>query len=56
MKVINIPIGKFKGFEKLVTSRISLEDVVEKGFDELLLNKDDHIKILVSPKKELPLS
>nr|AIU93829.1 hypothetical protein LRS1606.395 [Rhodococcus sp. NS1] len=33
----------------MITARISLEDVVEKGFDELIRNKDDHIKIIVSP-------
>ena len=37
----------------MVTSRISLEDVVEKGFTELIENKDEHVKILVTPKKEL---
>lgn len=36
-----------------MTGRISLEDVVTKGFDELINNKDEHIKILVTPKKEL---
>jgi (R,R)-butanediol dehydrogenase/meso-butanediol dehydrogenase/diacetyl reductase len=46
-------IGKFKGFEKLVTARIALDDVVEKGFEELVNNKDVHVKILVTPKKEL---
>ena len=43
--------GKFKGVEKMVTSRIGLEDIVEKGFEELVTNKDEHIKILVTPKK-----
>lgn len=43
--------GKFEGYEKMVTSRISLEDVVEKGFEELVNRKDHHIKILISPKK-----
>lgn len=42
--------GKYKGYEKLVTSRISLEDVVAKGFEELVNNKDNHIKIMISPK------
>lgn len=37
----------------MVTSRISLEDVVTKGFDELVKRKDDHIKILISPKKHI---
>jgi hypothetical protein len=44
------PAGAFDGYEKLVTRRVSLEDVVTKGFDELVNNKDDQIKILVSPK------
>ena len=35
----------------MVTSRISVEDVVAKGFEELINNKDEHIKILVTPKK-----
>lgn len=45
-------IGKFKGAEKMVTSRIILEDTVEKGFKEQITRKDDHIKILVTPKRE----
>ncbi|OAP65067.1 chlorophyll synthesis pathway protein BchC [Fonsecaea erecta] len=45
--------GKFKGFEKLVTARIALDDVVAKGFEELVNNKDDHVKIMVTPRKEL---
>ncbi|OCK77958.1 threonine dehydrogenase [Lepidopterella palustris CBS 459.81] len=44
--------GKFKGVEKMVTSRIHLDDVPNKGFEELVTNKDDHIKILVTPKRE----
>ena len=43
--------GKLKGYEKMVTGRISVEDIVEKGFKELINNKDKHIKIMVSPKK-----
>ena len=43
--------GKFKGVEDIITDRIQLEDVKVKGFDELVRNKDDHIKILVTPKK-----
>jgi hypothetical protein len=35
----------------MVTSRIALEDVVHKSFDELVSNKDDHIKILVTPRQ-----
>lgn len=44
--------GKFEGVEKLITSRILLDDVVSKGFEELVTNKDDHIKIMVTPKRE----
>jgi threonine dehydrogenase-like Zn-dependent dehydrogenase len=43
--------GSFKGLEKMVTSRIGLDDIVEKGFENLVERKDEHIKILVSPKK-----
>ena len=42
--------GKFDGYEKMVTTRIALEDVVSKGFEELVNNRDEHIKILISPK------
>ncbi|MCJ1297798.1 hypothetical protein MMC08_000586 [Hypocenomyce scalaris] len=45
--------GKLKGVENLVTSRILLDDIVEKGFEELVTNKDNQVKILVTPKKEL---
>jgi (R,R)-butanediol dehydrogenase/meso-butanediol dehydrogenase/diacetyl reductase len=34
----------------MVTSRVALEDVVEKGFEELVNNRDNQIKILISPK------
>lgn len=36
----------------MVTSRIYLDDVVEKGFEELIKNKDHHIKIMVTPRKD----
>jgi threonine dehydrogenase-like Zn-dependent dehydrogenase len=42
--------GSFKGVEKMVTSRISLDDIVEKGFENLVERKDEHIKIMVTPK------
>ncbi|ODV60974.1 2,3-butanediol dehydrogenase [Ascoidea rubescens DSM 1968] len=35
--------------KQLITAKIKLEDTVEKGFLELINNKDVHIKILVSP-------
>lgn len=37
----------------MVTARIGLEDVVKGGFEELINNKDNHVKILVTPKPEL---
>lgn len=36
--------------EPLITGRIGLEEIVDKGFVELLTNKDAHIKILVRPE------
>ncbi|KXT17341.1 hypothetical protein AC579_3841 [Pseudocercospora musae] len=42
--------GKLKGYEKMITGRIALDDIVEKGFEELINNKDEHIKILVQPR------
>ncbi|KAF4547512.1 Zinc-binding dehydrogenase-like protein 16 [Elsinoe fawcettii] len=41
--------GKFVGVESMVTSRIDIKDTVEKGFEELINNKDNHIKIMISP-------
>ena len=35
--------------EPLITGRIGLEDIVDKGFLELINNKDENIKILVHP-------
>lgn len=49
---IDVVVGAFPGIEKFVTSRVLLEDVVEKGLKELINNKDDHVKILVTPKRE----
>lgn len=40
--------GQIKA-EPLITGRIQLEDIVEKGFLELINNKDDNIKIIVHP-------
>ncbi|KAI5367652.1 putative GroES-like superfamily, alcohol dehydrogenase-like, NAD(P)-binding domain superfamily [Septoria linicola] len=42
--------GKLEGYERMVTGRIALDDIVEQGFEELLNNKDAHIKILVRPR------
>ncbi len=34
----------------LVTGRIELEQIVEKGFEELVHNKEHNMKIIVSPR------
>lgn len=44
-----IPVDEVK---LLITSKIHLEDGVEKGFLELIHHKEKHIKILFSPKEE----
>ncbi|KAL5358527.1 chaperonin 10-like protein [Aspergillus floccosus] len=41
--------GRFRGVEQMITRRISLEDVVAKGYEELS-RPNDHIKILATPK------
>ncbi|KAL1642111.1 hypothetical protein SLS58_005702 [Diplodia intermedia] len=40
---------RFKGVDCMVTARISLEDVVQKGFEELQKPDNAHQKILVTP-------
>ena len=42
--------GELQGYEKMITSRVALDDVVAKGFEELVARKDNHVKILISPK------
>jgi len=44
-----VAAGKFKGIEKLITRKIPIEDLVEKGIMALLHEKDKHVKILVHP-------
>jgi (R,R)-butanediol dehydrogenase/meso-butanediol dehydrogenase/diacetyl reductase len=41
--------GKLKNVEQFITGRISAEDVVEKGIDQLINNKEENVKILVHP-------
>lgn len=41
--------GRIKA-EPLISSRISLDDLIEKGLNELLTNKTRNLKILVSPQ------
>lgn len=52
MGILEHRAGAFPGLEQFVTSWIPLEDVADKGFKELIERKDDHIKSMVSPKKE----
>ena len=46
----NLRGGTLHGCEQMITSRLSLDYVVAKGFEELVARKDDHVKILISPK------
>jgi (R,R)-butanediol dehydrogenase/meso-butanediol dehydrogenase/diacetyl reductase len=39
--------------EQFITGRIVLEDLVKGGFRELIDNKEENVKILVSPKDVL---
>lgn len=43
-------IGRFKGIQNMVTSKVHIDDIVSKGFDELVTNRDQHVKILITPK------
>ncbi|KAK3717382.1 hypothetical protein LTR37_005771 [Vermiconidia calcicola] len=45
--------GKFKGVESMITARIALEDVVELGFEALVKHKDEHSKIIATPRADL---
>jgi hypothetical protein len=42
--------GKFKGLETMITSRIRLDQITDQGFGQLLQHKDNHIKIMVTPR------
>ncbi|KAJ5564732.1 chaperonin 10-like protein [Penicillium frequentans] len=44
--------GKFKGVERMITRRVTLDDVVDKGLKELVENPDEHIKILACARTE----
>ena len=46
-------VGNYAGAEKMITGRVGLDDVATKAFDELITKKDEHVKILVTPRKEL---
>lgn len=34
---------------ELITAKIKLDEIVEKGYEELIKNRDSHVKILVAP-------
>ena len=36
--------------EAMITGKIKLDDIIDKGFKELINNKDENIKIIVTPK------
>ncbi|KAF5350471.1 hypothetical protein D9756_008628 [Leucocoprinus leucothites] len=46
--------GHIQGIEELITDSIQIEDVVKKGYLELLNKGDEHIKILVRPHEPPP--
>jgi len=37
----------------LISNRISLEDVVEKGFEECVVNKANNVKVIVNCNPDL---
>ena len=45
--------GRFAGVEALITRRLPVEDLAEKGLEELVKNKDDHVKVVASWRKDL---
>lgn len=45
-KRVNIILGKLKP-QAMITSKIKMDDIEEKGFKALIHNKDNHVKILV---------
>ena len=45
--------SKFSGVEKLITRRLPVKDLAEKGLNELVNHKDDHVKIVATWRKDL---
>jgi threonine dehydrogenase-like Zn-dependent dehydrogenase len=45
--------GKFAGAEQLITRRLPVEQLAEHGLDELIRNKDDHVKIVATWRNDL---
>jgi threonine dehydrogenase-like Zn-dependent dehydrogenase len=52
VQVLTRGSDKFKDVGNMVTSRIYIDDITAKGFDELVTNKDQHIKILVTTHRD----
>jgi hypothetical protein len=46
----NRTVGKFVGIEDMITDRIKLDEVVVKGFENLVQGDPSSIKVLVSPR------
>jgi (R,R)-butanediol dehydrogenase/meso-butanediol dehydrogenase/diacetyl reductase len=36
-----------------ITGRVQLEDIVEKGFEQLVHHKENNVKIIVSPAERV---
>lgn len=39
----------------MITARVALNDIVPEGFEQLVKNKDQHSKIIITPRAELLL-
>lgn len=44
---------KFSGRGRIIRTRIALQDFKEKGFEQLVWNKDEQIKILATPRANI---
>jgi threonine dehydrogenase-like Zn-dependent dehydrogenase len=51
--VADFVAGKFRGAENLITRRLPVHDLAEKGLEELVRNRDDHVKIVATWKNDL---
>ena len=49
--MLTILTGRYPGLERMVTGKISLDDLVSKGLKQLAESREGHIKILVTPKQ-----
>ncbi|KAK9465607.1 chaperonin 10-like protein [Lipomyces arxii] len=45
--------GKLKNVGKMITAKLPIEETVSVGYDMLINHKDQHIKILCTPRPEL---